>query len=177
MTLEDIKKKYSELIPNVGSIKDPDREVPRDILTQMVRDIDAMRATQDIPLPWTPTEELGEDVVGAADAPKGYCMNFWQFVWFGGLGSYAWQHGSEQQIGGYQGDGSNESLGEWFQDGCEKRCKKEGYWSGWGKKSCQGSIFCRCMGGNMIRPKDKDFDNAPEDLMMEEIKRIKELLK
>jgi hypothetical protein len=170
MTLEDIKKKYSELIPNLGSIKDPEREVPRDILTQMVRDIDVMRATQDIPLPWTPTEDLGEDVVGVDDPDKkGYCMNFWQFVWFGGLGSYAWQHGSEQQLGGYQGDGSDASLQKWYQEGCEERCKKEGYFS------CKGSIFCRCMGGSKVALKDKDFDKAPEDLMMEEIKRIKSM--
>ena len=111
MTIEDIKKKYSELIPNLASIKDPDREVPRDILMQMVGDIDKMRATQDIPLPWNPTEELGEDITGVDDPDKkGYCINFWQFVWFGGLGAYAWQHGSEQQFGGYQGDGSDASI-------------------------------------------------------------------
>ena len=46
MTLEDIKKKYIELIPNLGSIKDPEREVSRDILTQMKKDFENAQPKQ-----------------------------------------------------------------------------------------------------------------------------------
>ena len=158
MTLEDIKKKYAELIPNLGSIKDPEREVSRDILTQMKKDFETMVAKHNPPLPFNPT--LGEAEDGEPHKEKGYCVNFWQFIWFGGLGS--WYIIDVEQVGGYQGDGSDASIQKWLQSGCAERCKP--------KQGCVGWL-CQCMGGEaMVKP---GSTSVTQGIMGEEYTRMK----
>jgi hypothetical protein len=67
MTLQDLQRKYRELIPNADSIKDPEKEVPRDILMQIKSDIESLNS-------------LREDEVGASSS-TGRCFNYWRLLW------------------------------------------------------------------------------------------------
>jgi len=149
MTQQELYQKYSRLIPNIDSIKDPEREVPRDILNQISDDIDIFRQLQG-PAP----ARIGEGP-DAPDHTSGWCLNMWRVLIGGGSGwIYSWD--------GAEGMNDSETQ-NYLQSGCHERCRYKNRCDGW---------LCRCFGGGMVRPGE---DEVPVDIMAEEYTRMKSM--